>query len=161
MQEEEIKQDAAGIDVEGNDEKKSIASEKSKISRADRSSESKSRPDKLYKKHIYFNEEEREKNQRNQSDELELVVMDQDAEELSFHGKKLKVHKDFRLVLILQDGHTKVPKFLLEKVMLINNKLSHEGTWKDLVSDMLMNYCFPGDKETSIAKQIFQREAFP
>ncbi len=61
----------------------------------------------------------REKNQRNQSDEPELVVMDQDAEELSFHGKKLKVHKDFRLVLILRDGHTKVPKFLLEKVMLI------------------------------------------
>ena len=72
------------------------------------------------------NQRKREKNQRNQSDELELVVMDQDAEELSFHGKKLKVHKDFRLVLILQDGHTKVPKFLLEKVMLINNKLSHE-----------------------------------
>ncbi len=42
--EEEIKQDA-GIDVEGNDEKKSIASEKSKISRAERSSESKSRPE--------------------------------------------------------------------------------------------------------------------
>ncbi len=82
----------------------------------------------------------------NQSDEPELVVMDQDAEELSFHGKKLKVHTDFRLVLILRDGHTKVPKFLLEKVMLINkNDLSHEGTWKkELVSDMLMNYCFPG-----------------
>jgi hypothetical protein len=31
---------------------------------------------KLYKKHI-FNEEEREKNQRNQSDEPELVLMDQ------------------------------------------------------------------------------------
>jgi hypothetical protein len=100
----------------------------------------------------------REKNQRNQSDEPELVVVDQDAEKLSFHGKKLKVHKDFRLVLILRDGHTKVPKFLLEKVMLINNDLSHEGTWKkELVSDMLVNYCFPGDKETSLNKYFKER----
>ncbi len=97
---------------------------------------------KLYKKHI-FNEEERERQKNlkgiNQSDEPELVVMDQDAEELSFHGKKLKLHKDFRLVLTLRDGHTKVPKFLLEKVMLklTVTSLSHEGTWKELVSVML------------------------
>jgi hypothetical protein len=99
----------------------------------------------------------REKNQRNQSDEPELVVMDQDAEEFSFHGKKLKVHKDFRLVLILRDGHIKVPKFLPEEVMLINNDLSHEGTWKELVSGMLMNYCFSGDKETWLNKYFKER----
>ena len=110
---------------------------------------------KLYKKHL-FNEEERE-NQRNQSDEPELVVMDQDAEEVNFHGKNLKLHKDFRLVLILRDGHTKIPKFLLEKVLLINNDISHEGTWKELVSDMLINYCYPGEKEALLNKYFKER----
>ncbi len=92
---------------------------------------------KLYKKHI-FNEEEREKNQRNQSEEPQLVVMDQDAEQLSFHDKKLKLHNNFRLVLT-------------------GNDLSHEDTWKKLVSGMLMNYCFPGDKETSLNKYFKER----
>jgi hypothetical protein len=42
--------------------------------------------------------------------------------------------------------------------MLINNDLSQEGTWKkELVSDMLVNYCFPGDKETSLNKYFKER----
>jgi hypothetical protein len=64
--------------------------------------------------------------------------MDQDAEQLSFHDKKLKLHNDFRLVLT-------------------GNDLSHEDTWKELVSGMLMNYCFPGDKETSLNKYFKER----
>jgi hypothetical protein len=35
--------------------------------------------------------------------------------------------------------------------------LSHEGTWKELVSDMLINYCFPGDKETPLNKYFKER----
>ena len=59
-----------------------------------------------------------------------------------FHGKKVKLHQNFRLVLIMRDAHAKLSKFLLEKVYLINNDMTHESTWKELISDSLLNSCY-------------------
>ena len=110
---------------------------------------------KLYKKHL-FNEEEKE-NGPHENDEPELVFLDEKNEEIIFHGKKLKMHNNFRLVLILRDSHMKLPKILLEKVFLINNDISHEGTWKELASDIVLNYCYQQEKDTHINKYFKEK----
>ena len=74
-----------------------------------------------------------------------------------FHEKRLKMHRDFRLILILRDAHTKLSKFLLEKVTLINNDLTHEDLWKEMVGDMLINYCYPVEKEMQINKYFKEK----
>jgi len=108
--------------------------------------------DKLYKRHTAAED----KKGTFIGEEAEIVIMEE-PEVLEFNGEKIKIHPDFRLILLVQNNKIALSRFLLEKVFLINNDTSSETSWKEAVSDILLTLCYKNEKENAINKYFGER----
>ena len=108
----------------------------------------------IYKKHL-FSEEPQEAKQ--EDEENELLILEQEAQEVTFNGKLLKMNPEFRLILTLRNSRVKLSKLMLEKLFLINNDVSDEGTWKELVGDMIATNCYAREREQCIDKYFNEK----
>lgn len=56
----------------------------------------------------------------------------------------------------MQNTSINISKFLLEKLFLINNDITDESSWKEVVSDILLATCYKQEFHNSIHKYMYE-----